>query len=316
MICTGPARNSGGGVAGSERFHRLEGAEQARSVRDARGISASMVKRRVRGSPIEVPAGDAAKLLAKRVDRLGQDAKPGRGCMAAMADQAVRALRQGFMQLEAGHGSARTLAVSLSFPQGDHQHRPRIEVDQPAGHDAEQARMPGRAGQHQSGGIALGLRLMRGLRAGSAPFEVLPFDILTLEVLGQGPGELGARRGQQLDGTAGRVDPAGSVRRGAREKPMSTAPKLDLESILAVRSRACRADAGFGAQLRQAVADIDAVLIAERHDVGHGAHGRQHDGSSRNSRSSGDTFAEPHAFLHRAQASLKATPAPDRPLNG
>ena len=105
------------------------------------------------------------------------DLQAGRRRVAAVGDQELAALGQRGVQIEARHAPRRADArPHARLVPGDHHHRPVEAVGQPAGHDADHARMPAAIGQHQRGVFGR-VELFLGLFGGGqldAPFQGLP----------------------------------------------------------------------------------------------------------------------------------------------
>ena len=102
--------------------------------------------------------------------------QPGRGGVAAVAEQVFVAGLQGGVQIEAGHAPGRTDArLDAQSVPGDQHHRAMVLLGQPAGHDADHARVPAAVGQHQRGVVAR-VELLLGLLVGrqlDAPLQGL-----------------------------------------------------------------------------------------------------------------------------------------------
>src|SRR5438270_7079276 len=90
---------------------------------------------------------------AEAVNRIGLDLETGSRGVAAVAEQVFATGMQRFVQRKAGHRPARTLTYQGRFAallaQANQKHRAPKEIDQPAGDDADDARVPIRIGQDE-----------------------------------------------------------------------------------------------------------------------------------------------------------------------
>src|SRR6266446_3278474 len=97
-----------------------------------------------------------AEAFAKVVDPLGLNLEACRGRMASVADEMVVAGRQGFVQGESGNRPTRTLAdgaaLRLLRAKSNQEYRAGVEINQPAGDDADNSGMPIRVRKDQSWG--------------------------------------------------------------------------------------------------------------------------------------------------------------------
>ena len=164
-----------------------------------------------------------------------------------------------------------------------------VFLGQPAGHDADHARVPAPLGKHEGRIVGLAEALVDLLLRGKlhAPFQRLAAAVELVNVLGQLQGPIGAIGDEQLDAQLGLGQPAGGVQpRGQRETdvlavqtgptrstgyPVAVGLGLDL-CQLHERRQAQRRAAG---ETLQPVVYEYAVLVHQRHHVGHRAQGRQ-----------------------------------------
>ena len=137
----------------------------------------------VRRSP---PAGIAS--LARCRERgsrnasssAARDLDPGRGAVAAVADEVLGAAIERGEQVEAGDAAARAAAAALRV-EGDEHDRPPEALGEARGDDPDHARMPALAGEHQPGRVGDARRAARRARA-SPRREDLALDLAALAV--------------------------------------------------------------------------------------------------------------------------------------
>ena len=117
-----------------------------------------------------------------------------------------------------------------------------------------------------------------------APLEGLPRGVEAVDVLGKLLGPLGPVGHQQLDGQLRLAEPAGGIQpRGELEghvlgREPHLAVGVSLGGDLGDGHQRGQAQGGRVGQALQPVVDQHAVLVHQRHDVGHGAQGGQPDG--------------------------------------
>ena len=202
----------------------------------------------------------------------------------------------------------------------DQHDRPMKFLGQPPGHDADHARMPAAIGQHQRR-VSLGIELFGGLLVGGqidAALQALAAAVELVQIVGQRRGPFGRVGRQQFDAQRGLTQPAGGVQpRRQREArcPRSTSCGFCIERRSTCISaamprpgrsrklaRPCRTSTRFSSTSGTTSATVPSATSPTA--------------CIRNSRIRSPTFFAWLARWHRAQASLKATPAPHSPANG
>ena len=103
-------------------------------------------------------------------------------------NQVLAAGRERRVQIEAGHAAARADArLAAQLVERNQHHRPMILLGQPAGHDADHARVPAAPGEHERRHVARVAQLL-GLLVGrpvDAPLQRLPLLVEAVDELGQ-----------------------------------------------------------------------------------------------------------------------------------
>ena len=224
------------------------------------------------------------RVAAMLVEPFGEDGKVADGelqarggLVAAEADQALGAGLDRLVEVEAGDRPRRALADLVA--QGDDDRRPVVGLDQAAGHDPDDARVPALAPQDDRAAVAQpplgGDHLVR--LGDDRLLDLLPPRVAAVELLGDLAGQDGVVGREHLDGPhralepARRVDPGGQAEADVpRRQPLLAEAAGDLH-------QGPQADRRLGEDPGQPVPDEDPVLVAERDDVGDGRQRHQAD---------------------------------------
>ena len=187
-----------------------------------------------------------------------------------------------------------------------------VLLGQSPGHDAHHAGMPAVVGQDQRGvvlGIERGLDLLGGGQV-HAPLQRLPRGVQPVHVSGQLLGPVG--RSVVRSSTASRAWPSrpAAFSRGARENAMSSASNCGLSSSPATFKQGGQSDAGLLLQARQPMAHQHAILVHQRHHVGHRAQGGQPHGLDQEGPHRGGDFARPAGLLAQGPGQLQRHAGP------
>ena len=214
-------------------------------------------------------------MLAERVDVFLVDREPGRRLVAAVRDQMLAAGGKCGVQIEPRHAPPRADArLHAQRIERDQDHRAVVLLGQPP------ATMPITPGCHSRSASTIAVPLVTcGFcvdllvrRFEHAPLERLPLVVELVDVFGQLHRPLRRLGRQQLDGHLRLAEPARRVEpRADREADVFAGERRFLVEAGHVLQRL---EAGHG-PMPQAVEPVPhehAVLVHERHDVGHRAH--------------------------------------------
>ncbi len=194
-----------------------------------------------------------------------------RGCLVAPEAQQVMAARgDAGVQVVARDASPRALALTLA--DGDEHHRPAVLLHQPRCHDADHALVPVPRCDHV--GVPIAPFGRRDVHQGDRLLQDgvlhrLPVAIEVLELGGELAGAALVGGEHQLERLAGMAQPARGV--DARGQPEADVRCRDVHAVDPRREhQRAQADLLRAGEPPQAVAHQAPVLVAQRHDVGHG----------------------------------------------
>ena len=218
-----------------------------------------------------------AELFAKGVDPIRFDLQPGRRLMSAKRLQVMSTRRQPRVQIEPSERAARSVTNAILSRQRD-QNRGLLELlSHAAGHNADDPAMPLLVGEHQRGtfqprGI-LGDHLFRLLQDFS--LDRLPLLIQAIEMFRENECSLRIVGRQQLHREPRLSQSSSRVDARADREANVVGSKFLLVSQTADLHQRLHARTATLDKTAQSVPHDRAILIDQRHAIGHGSDRRE-----------------------------------------
>ncbi|MEZ5122289.1 MAG: hypothetical protein R2736_12050 [Solirubrobacterales bacterium] len=262
--------------------------------------TASMRCTGTRSSALSTDSAWAPQRGAEGVDRRRVDLQAGRGAVAAVAAEVLRAGLEAAEQVERRDRSRRPGRPALAVDR-DHHRGPVVALDEPRGDDPRHPRMPALRGDD----VREPARLLTHLRLGLVQHPLLDLAALVvdaIELLGDRLRAIGVGGEDELEARVGALEPAGGV--DARGEAERDRPGVEPRSVAAGDGHQ-RAQAGSSGRAQRLQASRTRRRFSPR-----SATGRRRPSRARRGRSSAAVAAP------SASASLCATPAAHRSGHG